>query len=175
MVLGQSGFGWRWIAGFDKTTLVFEGYEVQFPRGNVRFSVIRLVSCRTHSLLKVEVFNHQDPHAMLCKSLVSPSLQELRLPIHTFFANRLYSWTKAALFPTSSVSLNKPRSPLLVVQVLLVHICGPLFGTFRKGTLCGKLKDPELADGSIRRGGIAVAAGWLRRVSEFAKGSMVAI
>lgn len=65
VVLGHSGFGWRWIAGFDKTTLVFEGYEVQFPRGNVRFSVIRLDSCKTHSLLKVEVFNHQDPHAML--------------------------------------------------------------------------------------------------------------
>ena len=54
-----------------------------------------------------------------------------RTPAHrsqeagTFFASRLYSWTKTDLSPTSSVSLRRPSSPLLDVHVLLLRICRP--------------------------------------------------
>lgn len=96
------------------------------------------------------MLRHQS--AVDCHPERTHSAETRDLGHRTFFASRLYSWMYMALSSTSSVSLRKPSSPLLVVHVPLLRTLDPWPNRLWTLALCGKAREMELADGGSRRG-----------------------
>ena len=119
----------RRIVAVDVATPASRNSQYGAPRkicGYLTMLTEALSSDDSYLLRFFEVLENQDSHAVLRIKISTASLVATAQRLHrgariTFFANLLYSCTKTARSSNSSVSLNRPSSPLLEVQVRLLR------------------------------------------------------